>query len=194
MATVDVMNKIVLFLKTSFQYAGDEISIASGQYFEMDELVEEDAELDFSKKIHRFVIQYGFPQSGCIYVDFQLDTERNHMTISEVSVYAPPVGSEVTMADFRPVSNTDGFIVAAHFGLDCGTVQHSGLQAISENENALKIIDIATEDLKGATIIGDCDHIVSSDNGRFPLCCSLSFPNMWENSSDDEMGFEKKKE
>lgn len=115
-------------------------------------------------------------------MDFGYSQENNEFVIDGISIYAPPAGKDIIMANFAPKIQTGGIGINMNFGIDIGTQEHSSLSAIEANPNALQMLDIATSDLSQAQILGDCMIAVSKDSKRIPCCNSTSLSNTNEKS------------
>ena len=58
-----------------------------------------------------------------------------------------------------------------------GTQEHSSIQEIEENPNALKMLDIAISDLNQAQVLGECRIAVPEGSDRIPCCNSTHISN-----------------
>lgn len=162
--------KLYNFFNTSLDYYGKEIGLTSGQYFSIYYIRDPDKE---QAGEDRYAIQYGFPQSGCVELDFSRSQENNSYTIHKVVVYAPPVGEDIIMTNYAPRSRVGNKVVTAKIGLDMGTQKHTDLDEIVANPNALKMLDIATTDLSQAQILGEC-NVVAEKGAERIQCCSCT--------------------
>ena len=59
--------KITDFWRKSFKYHGKEIALDSNQHFSIDQICNDE---NLQNGIYDYQVQYGFPQSGCITLDF----------------------------------------------------------------------------------------------------------------------------
>lgn len=159
--------KLDSFFRTSLKYYGKEIGLTSNQHFSIDQISDPDKE---QAGEYRYVIQYGFPQSGCVSLHFGYSQESNSFTVNKVSVYAPPVGENIIMANFAPQTQVGEIGISVNFGIDMGTQEHTSLSEIEANPNALKMLDIATLDLSQAQILGECRVAVPEGSERIPCC------------------------
>ena len=72
--------------------------------------------------------------------------------------------------NFVPQVNIDELGISANFGLDIDTKEHTSSIEIEQNPNALKMLDMAINDLSQAKILGKCCLEVSKDSDAIPLC------------------------
>lgn len=78
-------------------------------------------------------MQYGFPQSGCVSMKFIYSQKEKTCVIEEVSVYTPPSGENIMLANF-PLQLQDGTInISINFGMDMGTRKHTGINEFATN-------------------------------------------------------------
>lgn len=119
--------KLDTFLKTSLNYYGMKISLNSNQHFSIQQISNPDKEQIGE---YRYVIQYGFPQSGGVNMHFFYSQEDNSYTIDKVSVYAPPAGENIIMANFAPQAQVGEIGISVNFGMDSGTKEHTRLTEI----------------------------------------------------------------
>lgn len=162
--------KIRNFFKAVLRCYGSEIGLSSNQYFSIDQIC--DSEEEQSDELN-FVAQYGFPQSGGVTINFKVSKvkeERKTITICNVNVYAPPKEKKIMIANFSPEIQTGYVGISANFGLDVGTEEHTSTEEIEANPNALKMLEIATEDLNQAQILGECRLVVQAGSSRIPCC------------------------
>lgn len=167
------------FFRAAIKYYGKEIGLASNQHFSIDKICDIKKEENGE---YRYNIQYGFPQSGCVSMDFIYSKKSNLFTVDAISVYAPPAGENITMANFAPQIQTGEIGISINFGMDMGTQEHKSIQEIEENPNALKMLEIATADLNEAQILGNCMLSVPSGSDRIPCCNSTYISNSKEKS------------
>lgn len=161
--------KIDIFFRTALKYYGKEIGLTSNQIFSIDQICDSDKEQEGE---YSYVIQYGFPQSGCISMNFSYSQKSNSFTVDKISVYAPPIGENIIMANFAPQVQEGPIGISVNFGIDMGTQEHSSIQEIEGNPNALKMLDIATSDLNQAQVLGECRIAVPEGSDRIPCCNS----------------------
>ncbi len=166
--------KIESFFRTSLKYYGKEIALPSNQHFSIDQISNPNKEQEGD---YRYIIQYGFPQSGCVSVNFGYSHKNNSFTVDNISVYAPPVGENIIMANFSPQTQVGEIGISVNFGIDTGTQEHKSLSEIEANPNALRMLDIATSDLSRAQILGECRVAVPEGSERIPCCDCKSIPN-----------------
>ena len=159
--------KLENFLRTSLKYYGKKIRLNSYQHFSIDQISNPDKE---QLGEYRYIIQYGFPQSGAVKIHFDYSQKSNSYTINKVTVYAPPIGENIIMANFAPQSRVGEIDISVNIGIDTGTEKHTNLSEIEANPNALQMLDIATLDLSQAQILGKCTTIVSDGSEIIPCC------------------------
>ncbi len=164
--------KVQQFLRTALSYYGKEIALPSEQIFTIDKIVEVGANPDEDN----FAIQYGFPQSGAVCMDFAYSRSNNEFYIDGVEVFAPPEGEDLVMASFTPHQEIDEIGISVNFGLDTGTIKHAKLEEIDRNPNALKLLDLAIQDLENAEVLGPCRVAVPEGSTRIPCTDSTSKP------------------
>ena len=75
------LKKLDIFLKTSLKYYGKKISLNSKQHFSIDQISNPNKEQIGE---YRYVIQYGFPQSGGVILHFCYSQENNTFTIDVI--------------------------------------------------------------------------------------------------------------
>ena len=171
---MEAAQKIDSFFRTAMKYYGKEIALPSNQHFSIDQVIDEEKDKDGE---YNYMIQYGFPQSGCVSMDFGYSQESNSFSINGISVFAPPIGEDIIMANFAPQVESGEVGISVNFGLDTGTQKHSKLNEIEENPNALKMLDIAISDLNKAQVLGECREAVPVGSTHIPCCNSTHFPN-----------------
>ncbi len=171
----EVSKKIDSFFKTAIRYFGKEVGLISSQHFGIDQICDPEKEKNGE---FRYAIQYGFPQSGCVIMNFGYSKAENVFTIDKISVYAPPIGEDLIMANFGPQLQ-DGLVgINVNFGMDAGTQEHTSISEIERNPNASKMLDLALTDLSQAQILGACSVSVMSGSRRIPCCNSRQIPNV----------------
>ena len=143
--------KVESFFKVAMKYYGKEVALPSNQYFSINQVIDEEKDKDGE---YNYKIQYGFPQSGCVSMNFGYSQESNSFSIK-----------------------SGGVGISENFGLDTGTQKHSKLNEIEENPNALKMLDIAISDLDKAQVLGECRQKVPVGSTHIPCCNSTHFPN-----------------
>ena len=171
---MEATQKINSFFRMAMKYYGKEIVLPSNQHFSIDQVIDEGKDKDGE---YNYMIQYGFPQSGCVSMDFGYSQESNSFSINGISVFAPPTGENIIMANFAPQVEAAGVGISVNFGLDIGTQKHSKISEIEENPNALKMLDIAISDLDKAQVLGECRAAVPVGSTRIPCCNSTRFSN-----------------
>ena len=171
---MEATQKIYSFFRTAVKYYGKEIALPSNQYFSINQVVDEEKDKDGE---YNYMIQYGFPQSGCVSMDFEYSHESKSFSINGISVFAPPTGENIVMANFAPQAKFGDVGISVNFGFDMGTQKHSKLSEIEENPNALKMLDIAISDLDKAQVLGKCRVVVPVGSTRIPCCNSTRFSN-----------------
>lgn len=165
----NTLKKIDIFFRTALKYCGKEIGLTSNQIFSIDQIRDSDREQEGE---YSYAIQYGFPQSGGISMKFDYSQKLNSFSVDKISVYAPPIGENIIMANFAPQLQEGPIGISVNFGIDMGTQEHSTIQEIEGNPNALKMLDIATSDLNQAQILGECKIAVPEGSDRIPCCNS----------------------
>ena len=165
--------KIGKLLKIALAYYGKEISLPSTQLFTFDQINDEENSIEGKYNYH---IQYGFPQSGCVSMKFSYLEENNSFSINKISVYAPTADKEFVVTNFAPQSDFGAISVSANFGLDMDTKEHTSSVEIEQNPNALKMLDMAINDLSQAEILGECRAEVPIGSDRIPLCNTTNKP------------------
>lgn len=168
-----IVEKINSFFKTSLEFFGKEIGLVSNQEFSITQIRDKEREKEGKTK---YMIQYGFPQSGCVSVGFSYSEEDKSFSMDNVSVFAPPAGEPIMMANFAPQEEIEGVSIKFKMGMDMGTEKHETLKEIEENPNALKMIDIAIRDLSRAQILGECMLAVPVGSDYIPCCNSTQIP------------------
>ena len=169
---MEARQKIDSFFKTAMKYYGKEIALPSNQHFSIDQIIDEEK---YKNGEFNYMIQYGFPQSGCVSMKFGYSQGNNSFSINGISVYSPPKGEDVIMANFAPQVESGGIGISVNLGIDTGTQEYSKLSEIDENPNALKILDIAISDLDKAQVLGECREAVPVGSTRIPCCNSTRF-------------------
>ncbi|MCM1053740.1 MAG: hypothetical protein NC483_07190 [Ruminococcus sp.] len=173
-----VDTKIEKFFRVSSQYLGKEIGLLSGQHFSIAHFRSKEKADDGTLN---YLIQYGFPQSGAVCLNFDYLPAQNAVTINKIEVFAPEAGKEMTLASFAPQAQVAEFGISINFGVDNNTKPHLTHSEIEANPNALKMLDLAIDDLAHAQVIGECQLCVPKDSDYIP-CASSSridrdFPN-----------------
>ncbi len=168
-----VKEKIGKLLKIVLGYYGKEVALSSTQYFSFDEITDKENSVDGK---YNYQIQYGFPQSGCVIMKFGYSEESNSLSIYEVSVFASMADKEFAVANFASQSNFAELGISANFGLDMNTKKHTSLEEIEQNPNALKVLDMAINDLGQAEILGECRVEVPVGSNRIPVSNAINKP------------------
>lgn len=165
--------KITDFWRKSFKYYGKEIALDSNQYFSIDQIRNDE---NLQKGIYDYKVQYGFPQSGCISLGFSFKEDDESFSMDKITVYAPPADKEFIVANFAPQADFSGLSVSTNFGLDMETKEHTSCAEISQNPNALNMLDLAIGDLEKAEVLGECRLEVPIESERIPMCHSANKP------------------
>lgn len=165
--------KITDFWRKSLKYYGKEIALDSNQYFGIDQIRNDE---NLQKGICDYHVQYGFPQSGCITLNFSFKKEDKSFSIDKITVYAPPKDKEFIIANFAPQADFGGLNVSANFGADMETKGHTSIAEISQNPNALNMLDFAIGDLEKAEVLGECRLEVPIGSEQIPMCHSTNKP------------------
>lgn len=171
---VQSKEKMSKLFRLALSTYGKEISLSSVQHFSFDKIKNEENLIEGK---HNYHIQYGFPQSGCISIKFSYLEASKTFSIDEFEVYAPPADKIFAVANFSPQSDNFGeFSIRANFGIDMNTKKHTSLVEVESNPNALKILDMAINDLKQAKILGECRVAVPIGSDRIPVCDAINQP------------------
>lgn len=163
--------KAITFWRQSFQFFGKEVSLESNQHFGIDEIIDKDEQ---AQTKHNYHIQYGFPSSGCVSMNFSYEEENESFSIDKINVYALPKDKEMIVAAFQPQAQVGEINISANFGVEMGTSEHTTLSAIAENPNAIRMLDIAIDDLAKAEVLGECRLEVPIGSTMIP--CTNSSP------------------
>lgn len=166
-----VLEKLEDFFRNSLKYYGKEIALESNQSFSIEQIYDLEKQ---NAGEYRYKIQYGFPQSGCVSMNFGYSEKTKKFTVAadEVSIYVPPVGEELVMANFSQQLYGGLGSIGINLGADMGTLKYTGIDEIASNPNAVKLLSIATEDLCRAQILGECMLNVSVGSDCIPVCNS----------------------
>lgn len=159
--------KVIKLLKLAFSYYGKEILLPSKQYFNFIQINDQENSI---KGKYDYQIQYGFPQSGSVIIKFSYFQKEHSFSVDKISVFAPSADKLFDVVNFVPQVNIDELGISANFGLDIDTKEHTSSIEIEQNPNALKMLDMAINDLSQATILGKCCLEVSEDSDTIPLC------------------------
>lgn len=165
----EVRNKLQDFFRNSFVYYGKEIALDSNQHFTIDQIVDNEQE-----EVNNYHIQYGFPQSGCVSMNCSYIIEEKRFSIDGVTIYAPSEDKEFLIANVLPEVQDGVVNVRTSFGLDMNTEEHTTVDSILGNPNAIKMLEVAINDLSHAEIIGEC--LVSVPIGSEFIPCTVSSP------------------
>lgn len=165
--------KIEDFWRKSLKYYGKEIVLGSNQYFSIDQIRNGE---NLQMGIYDYRVQYGFPQSGCITLDFSFDEESKSFSINNITVYAPPADKEFVVANYAPQVTLGEMNVSANFGIDMHTEKHTSIETISQNPNALNMLAFASDDLDKAEVLGECGLEVPLGSKKIPMCNSTNKP------------------
>jgi len=152
---------ILAFFDGAKHYIRKEIELSRGQFFNITYNVE-----DLDNPCFQF--QYGFPQSGCVCLTV-IAQGKDAGKINRVSVTAPaadkPPISIVYKEEKRVLPELD---VSVNFGMNLELDEHETIEAIAANPNAISMIELATEDLRQAKVLGECCEVTSSGSKRLP--------------------------
>lgn len=162
-----IRKKISEFFQKAFQYYGKEIVLDSKQHFNINFVKNNENE-----EIDNFQIQYGFPQSGCVSMGCSYSKKEEKFFIDEITVYAPSRNEEFIVANLAPQYDDGILNMSFNMGLDMNTQQHNSVKSISENPNAVKMLETAINDLSKAEVIGECMVGVPADSDFIP--CAIS--------------------
>ena len=162
---MDVNDKIKDFFRKSVVHYGKEVSVPSDQHFGIEEYINDP---DIPDGEHRYIIQYGYPQSGCVSVNFSY-SDAEGFAITGVEVFAPPEGQDFVMANYTPETELGEIGISMSFGLPIGTVEHKTPEDIERNPNAVKMLDFAINDLTQAKEHGECMVAVEKDSRTVPV-------------------------
>lgn len=165
------LKRINDFFKITLQFYGKEIGITSNQYFGINKIYNKENE---QLGEYEYIIQYGFPQSGCVNMNFKYYRKTKSFTLDKISVYAQPANQSYYTANFAPQTQIGETSINMNFGMDTGTQEHTTLDEIENNPNALKMLDSAISDLKQAKILGDCTFVVPKGSNMIPVCTSAN--------------------
>ena len=165
-----LLQKIEKFFKTAIKYYGKQIGLNSNQIFTIEQI--NDAEKE-KAGVYSYTIQYGYPQSGCVSLDFRYTKEKNLFTVDKVCIYAPPASKDLVIANFAPQTQIGAVDINVNVGIDNGTLKHSTFSEIEANPNAMKMLDIAILDLNEAQILGECTIVVFEGSKTIPCCESV---------------------
>ncbi len=164
---IKAQNKISSFLRTILPFVGYEIEIPSSMHFSIDQICEEGTPAN----TYQYAVQYGFPQSGSVIMNFGYNDETRQFSIDRVSVYAAPKEEkQPIVANFSPRTQIGPVSINVNFGMDMNTVAHDSLSSIEENKNALGMLDMAIADLSKAKILGECRLCAPAGSTRIPCC------------------------
>lgn len=162
----NAVNKINRFFKATLNCYNKEVGLYSGQSLLIDQIVDENSE---DPSVRYYSVQYGFPQSGCVFLNFRYSDDTGKFTITDVSVFAPADGEEVVTANFVEEAEVmEEATVGIKVGADMQTVERVGLEAIEKSHNALQMLDMAIGDLEKAKILGECFIAVPEGSSRIP--------------------------
>ncbi len=168
-----IHQKISTFFNVAFQYYGKEISLPSNQFFQIDQLCNEEQEREGK---FDYCIQYGFPQSGGIYMNFSYLQKENACCITGIRIYAPAEEDDMAVVNYSSKSQGDGMEIKVQFGIDMNTKEHATIAEIVTNPNAILMLEMANDDLSKAEILGDCKMLVPIGSNRIPCTNSISKP------------------
>lgn len=170
----EVINKINEFFRASLKCYGKEVGLYSNQFFGIDQIREADCPEDVTK----FAVQYGFPQSGCVFLNFSYSKGTHEFVLADISVYAPDDSKELVLANIDTQSSIMEEVSAeVKTGIDMETIERAGIAAISQSVNAMGMLDLAIADLQKAEILGECMLNVPADSDRIPCCDSHQINN-----------------
>lgn len=164
---VEAQNKISTFFRTILPFVGCEIGIPSNMFFCINQICEEGT----PENEYRYSVQYGFPQSGSVVMNFGYNGKTRQFSIDKISVYAAPKEeTQPVVANFSPRTQVGPMSIKVNFGMDMNTVAHESLSSIEGNKNALGMLDMAISDLSKAKILGECRMCAPEGSTHIPCC------------------------
>ncbi len=179
---VQAQNKISSFFRTILPFVGYEIGIPSNMHFSIEQICEEGTPAN----TFQYAVQYGFPQSGSVIMNFGYNSESRQFSIDKISVYAAPKEEEQpVVANFSPRTQIGPMSIKVNFGMNMNTVAHDSLSSIEANKNALGMLDMAIADLSKAKVFGECRLCVPEDSTRIP-CCDCHQIEPEENKAEEK--------
>ena len=171
---MNASEKVERFLKLALQYNGKEIAVPSDQFFCIDQVVDpERVQQGFTP----YRVQYGFPKTGAIRVDFSYSDQEDSILIDGVKVVVPSAKVSHDMFTVYPHVERDVFGVHVNVGLDTTNVEHSTLDTIEQNPKAMQFLDTATADLSQAVVLGDCEVFTEEGSEVIPCCVCSPYPH-----------------
>lgn len=170
---IHVAEKIKKLLEIVLSYYGKEIALSSVQHFSFDQIIDEENSIQGKYKYH---IQYGFPQSGCVNMIINYRKDVNSFSVDKISVYAPTSDKDFVVTNFIPQFELDNLNVSENFGVDIGTIEHTSSIDIEQNPNAMKMLDMAINDLSQAEVLGKCEQEAPIGSQEIPICISINKP------------------
>ena len=165
---MNIQEIMSLFLKTSLTFAGKEVCLPSNQHFNIDQILDENND----EEVFDYVIQYGYPQSGCVSAHIRYLKRKCAIEVTKFDVYAQPADQQIMMSTFTPEEEIGELTIKASFGMDLGTIKHSTTHEIEDNPNAITTIKMAINDIAKAEVLGECMVAVPNGSDRIP--CTIS--------------------
>ncbi len=171
-----VKEKLRYFVKFGLLLYGNEIELPSIAYFGFNEILKFDNQTD---GLHRYTIQYGYPQSGCVTLTLDYNPGEKTIDIKKYSVYANEEDNDLVGATFNTKLKTEIGPADVSFGIDLGTKEYSDISDIAKSPNAIKMLDTAISDLSKANVIGPCNVMVPDESDSVPVAYSReNFPKL----------------
>ena len=133
-------------------YVYKDISLESNAFFEIHQLYSDDSVE--SQDTERFEVQYGYPLSGSVCINFDLNFSEKTLCLTGIEVYTQPEDEEFVMASYASSKQFGEVTIKTRGCLDTGTERYRGSSEIDKNPNALLMIDTAIEDLEKAKVLG----------------------------------------
>lgn len=168
--------KLQSFLKSSLKLMGKEIALPSNYYFCINYIADN---ADDNEEVNSYKIQYGYPQSGSVYVEFYCSINEGVIKIKKYSVHAPRPEDNMTSSAFanivanQEVKDIPGLSISFHFGADINTEEYKTLEDINKHPNALDMLTTAITDLNQAEVLGECRLNVPTGSEYIPVTNSV---------------------
>lgn len=156
-----VSQALAEFLNISASYIGKEIELQSKQPFFISYNIEDET-------MPRYQFQYGWPQSGSVFLSIITDGKYKNQ-VFRVSVTAPSADKEFVTATFSEKKDfARSLSVDVGFGIDMSFNKHTTFAEIEANPNAMRMIELATQDLSKAVVLGESHECVPEGETRLP--------------------------
>lgn len=146
------LKKAMELLDIIKHYAEKDISLESNTFFEIHQFFE--TEEQRQNKIVKYEMQYGYPLSGSVILDFEFDGNDKTLCITGLEVYTQPADKEFMMASYSSSKQFGAVTIRESGTLDTGAKKYKGSSEIEKNPNAMLMLDAAIDDLKKARILG----------------------------------------